>query len=325
MHTHNQPCCRKERRPHVAAVVVTYNRKNLLLECLSGLLAQSTPVDRVYVIDNASTDGTFETLQQSGYLAYPAIQYVRLDSNCGGAGGFAAGMKRAYDDGFDWFWLMDDDVEPYRDGLAQLLEFQHESGCIHGRKQNVDGTPFVWIEQFSPRTVTTKRIADPLFAQGTQSYEINTGCFEGMLVSRDVVARIGFPDPEFFITWDDTFYGYLASRVTRVLYVNAYALQRKIAVKAVDSRMFGNHLLQSPLALFHSHRNRWIIAKKLGTCRLPFWISSARFFVRAVFRELFLVWSVSRAASIVKGAWSGIQCQVQTRLPLPLEPVQPSR
>jgi rhamnopyranosyl-N-acetylglucosaminyl-diphospho-decaprenol beta-1,3/1,4-galactofuranosyltransferase len=42
----------------VAAVVVTYNRKELLRQCLGGILAQTRPVDAIYVVDNASTDGT---------------------------------------------------------------------------------------------------------------------------------------------------------------------------------------------------------------------------------------------------------------------------
>ena len=42
----------------VCAVVVTYNRKNHLLECLEGLRKQTRPIDAIYLVDNASTDGT---------------------------------------------------------------------------------------------------------------------------------------------------------------------------------------------------------------------------------------------------------------------------
>lgn len=295
----------------VAAVVVTFNRKVLLVECIVGLLAQTATPDRIYVIDNASTDGTRDTLQAAGLLDNPKILYVPLRSNMGGAGGFSAGLRSAYSDGYEWFWLMDDDVEPFPDALAQLLEFRYASGCIHGRKQNADGSPFVWIEQFSERTVTTSRISDPLFEKSERAQKINTGCFEGMLVSREVVSRIGFPDTDFFITWDDTYYGYLASRVTTVLYVNVYALRRKLHIGRVDCGMFGERLLQSPLALFHSHRNRWLIAKKLKVNRLPFWFASLSFSLRAVIRELLFVRSISRAAAVLKGVWTGMRLQVQ--------------
>jgi rhamnopyranosyl-N-acetylglucosaminyl-diphospho-decaprenol beta-1,3/1,4-galactofuranosyltransferase len=299
--------------PRLAVVVVTFNRKRLLLECLQGLLAQTRLPDRIYIIDNASTDGTLETLRQSGYLGHHLIQYISLGKNRGGAGGFSAGLKAAYADGYDWFWLMDDDVEPYPDGLAQLLEFRHASGCIHGRRRNADGTPFVWIEHFSERTITTKRIADPLFLMNRDTQTINTGCFEGMLVSRDVVSKIGFPDPDFFITWDDTYYGYLASLVTDVLYVDAFVLKRKLSIGTVESRMCGARFLQSQLALFYSHRNRWLIAKQLRTCRFPFLVASARFVIRALFREIFLVRSLSRSLAVLTGALEGMQYRVNKR------------
>lgn len=300
-------------RPSVAAVVVTYNRKDLLIECLNGLLSQTVLPDRIYVIDNASTDGTAEKLRRVGYFDNPLIRYVPLNSNRGGAGGFSAGLRIAFDDGFDWFWLMDDDVEPYRDGLAQLLAFRNASGCIHGRRTNPDGTPVTWIECFSERTVTTKRIPDPLFLANAQAQPINTGCFEGMLIAREVVSQIGFPDADFFITWDDTYYGYLASRVTTVLYVDAFTLQRKLPVGSVNSFISGRRFIQSQLALFYSHRNRWLIAKKLGVCRWPFWRASTIFLLRALFREIVLVRSAGRAAAIVKGVYNGIRYEVTRR------------
>ena len=51
----------------VAAVVVTYNRKELLMECLEALLRQTRPLQAIYIIDNASTDGTPELLHREGY------------------------------------------------------------------------------------------------------------------------------------------------------------------------------------------------------------------------------------------------------------------
>src|ERR1035441_9411687 len=103
----------------IAAVVVTYNRKALLGECLDALLKQTHPLDAIYVIDNASTDGTKEFLNERGYLRESKIRYVPLPDNTGGAGGFYEGLRHAFEAGFDWFWLMDDDVEPYLDGLEQ--------------------------------------------------------------------------------------------------------------------------------------------------------------------------------------------------------------
>ncbi len=103
----------------VAAVVVTYNRKALLVECLRALLAQTAPVETVHVIDNASTDGTRELLEAEGLL--DRVDYLRLEVNGGSSGGFARGVEVAREGGADWLWIMDDDAEPRPDCLERLL------------------------------------------------------------------------------------------------------------------------------------------------------------------------------------------------------------
>ena len=114
-----------ETKDTVCAVVVTYNRKNLLLECLEALRKQTRPVQAIYLIDNASTDGTPELLLEKKYikklppenLTEPweeefevrnltdgqpiKLHYVRMHQNTGGAGGFHEGVKRAYEKGLN--------------------------------------------------------------------------------------------------------------------------------------------------------------------------------------------------------------------------------
>lgn len=110
----------------VAAVVVTYNRKELLRECLGGILSQTRPVDALIIVDNHSTDGTPESLKQLSFIheipyklndnaeisnvvrstQVPgrdiSVHYVRTRKNIGGAGGFHEGMKRACGKGYNW-------------------------------------------------------------------------------------------------------------------------------------------------------------------------------------------------------------------------------
>lgn len=126
----------------VCAVVVTYNRKKLFLECLEALRKQTRPIQGIYLIDNASTDGTPELLLKEGYIKelppenltgpwekkfeiknlsdgqFIKFYYVRMYKNTGGAGGFYEGVKRAYEKGYDWLWLMDDDAESKEDALV---------------------------------------------------------------------------------------------------------------------------------------------------------------------------------------------------------------
>ena len=109
----------------VAAVVVTYNRVDKLGRVLDSILAQTRPVDRLIVIDNASTDSTPQLL--AVYDDDPRVEVVRLDSNTGGAGGFSAGMERAYERGADWVWIMDDDCYTEESALEKLLAGHSEA------------------------------------------------------------------------------------------------------------------------------------------------------------------------------------------------------
>ena len=103
--------------PKVIAVVVTYNRRDLLLESLAAVLAQTRAPDQVIVVDNASEDGTAAAVRDQ----FPAVHLAELRRNSGGAGGFAGGMALALADGADLIWLMDDDTVPEPGALAALL------------------------------------------------------------------------------------------------------------------------------------------------------------------------------------------------------------
>src|SRR5438046_10042173 len=70
---------------------------------------------------HASTDGTAEMLDEAGFLEDGRIELCRLPTNTGSAGGFHAGMRRAYEAGHAWLWLMDDDGYPAPDCLERLL------------------------------------------------------------------------------------------------------------------------------------------------------------------------------------------------------------
>src|SRR6185295_14348754 len=99
------------------AVVVTHNRRDLLLACLDALAAQTHALEGVTVVDSASTDGTGEALAEAEVRRRIPIDYIRLTRNGGGAEGFHYGLRAALDSGAEWIWLMDDDCEPAPDAL----------------------------------------------------------------------------------------------------------------------------------------------------------------------------------------------------------------
>ncbi len=104
--------------PRVIAVVVTYNRRDLLTQAPSAVLGQSRTPDTVIVIDNASTDGTADLVR----TRFPSVRLAAAQRNTGGAGGFAYGLALALAEEADLVWLMDDDTVPEPGALRAMLD-----------------------------------------------------------------------------------------------------------------------------------------------------------------------------------------------------------
>ena len=185
----------------VIAVVVTYNRKALLLECIHSILKQSYPVDEIVILDNASTDGTSDSLQQAGILANPIVRYVVKETNTGGAGGFYYGSKQAFDDGADWIWMMDDDCFPNPTALEALVEASKtvDPGFLCSMVFNRDGDPCnLPSVSFGPRFT--------YLDQGL--VEVSRATFVSYFIPRASVECCGLPYKEFFIWGDDDEYSF---------------------------------------------------------------------------------------------------------------------
>lgn len=191
----------------IAAVVVTFNRRHLLQECLRGLLAQTRPLDEIIVVDNGSTDQTRVMLIEQ----FPDVTIVALDENLGGAGGFAKGIEFAYAQGHDWIWIMDDDAIPHPEALACLLKVLQNTEV--GRRSEV----FV---SSLPRSRDSEELVWPIKASKgwiselTQSpkgpFEADFLPFLGLLLPAQAVVKVGLPRVDFFVLLDDVEYCYRA-------------------------------------------------------------------------------------------------------------------
>lgn len=194
----------------VAAVVVTFNRKELLAECLDALLRQSRSVDRIIVIDNASTDGTEALLLERDFLAKPQVDYVRLATNIGGAGGFHEGARRAYEAGYDWIWIMDDDAEPELDCLQQLQRAMSvpEAVAVACLPVGSDGIPQYYHRGWMDVCHTDGRVIRAV-TPGELAFQlvsIEHASFVGLAVRREGITAAGLPRAEMFIHYDDLEY-----------------------------------------------------------------------------------------------------------------------
>lgn len=234
----------------VCTVVVTYNRLEFLKECIQGILDQTSPVDKIVIVNNGSTDGTDAYLKT---LQHPQIEIITQE-NLGGAGGFHTGIKRAYELGYEWIWVMDDDVEPFKDCLGNLLQYKDLSKCIQPLRIFSDNNEvFKWEHYFDHRTCMPI-LHHNISLENKDFCYVNTACFEGMLIHRDIVEKIGFPKKEYFIAGDDTEYGILANLYTNVLYTKTAIMYRKRVVVSYKIR---------PLQAYYEYRNLFLLRKNI--------------------------------------------------------------
>ena len=184
----------------IVSIVVTYNRKELLIECLEALKRSSVKTD-ILVVDNASTDGTQDAIKS--YVDGSRIFYLNTEKNIGGAGGFNYGLKKAFNMGYKYFWLMDDDTIVREDSLNEILNAKNiigeNFGFLSSLAEWTDGALCKMNHHYiSPKWNESKN----MLKHGLAQIEIAT--FVSFFTKRDVLTEVGYPIKDFFIWGDDT-------------------------------------------------------------------------------------------------------------------------
>ena len=305
----------------VCAVVVTYNRKDLLLECLEGLLKQTRQIDAIYLIDNASTDGTPEILLDNGYISkLPPkeisepweveidynndilvgsfddgielkeskiknnikIYYVRMDGNTGGAGGFYEGTKRAYDCGYKWLWLMDDDAEPEKHALEKLAAHFNREGIVALSNTVIKPNNEIALTHRGRVDFSTMfpAIQSPIPVEeyGNDEVEIDTASFVGILINRDAIEKIGFPKKEFFIHNDDIEYCLRLMQIGKLLLISDSVIYHKEGAYIDEERIPFEKLWLK----YYGKRNQIWIGRHYATNKIKFYSDIFYFTMKSI-------------------------------------------
>ncbi len=244
----------------LAIVLVTYNRLELLKDCLFSLMNQTYPIDKVIIINNASTDGTIEFL--NGFNDLP-LHIISESCNTGGAGGFYKGVKTAFEQGFDWVFLMDDDVYPEKNCLEKLMKFR--MGAMIAVREDKQGKlverSAIKYDLKNPIFPNPKRnsISD-CYQQRNQMPEtviVDNVAFEGFMIHREIIKKVGFPEPKYFIFYDDVDY---ALRI-RALGYKITAIRDAILVRQLD---FDQKAALNSWKAYYMFRNLFHIHYKFG-------------------------------------------------------------
>lgn len=198
----------------VAAVVVTYNRKQLLQKNIKALLAQTYKkfLD-ILIIDNASTDSTKESIQH--YIDNKDVIYINTGKNLGGAGGFNFGMRRAVELNYKFMWIMDDDTVPTPTALEELLKEDKKLNGDYGFLSS----KVLWKDNSICKMNIQKRTKWQRMRNFDNIQNIQYASFVSFFVPTNVVKKVGLPYKEFFIWSDDWEYSRRISKHYKCKYV----------------------------------------------------------------------------------------------------------
>lgn len=202
-------------KPKTGVIILTFNRLNLLKITICKVLAQTSQLAEVLVVDNNSTDGTREYLN-----SLDTVSTLYLDDNSGPAGGFYEGIKYfAEKSSVDYVWMMDDDFFPFDSCLRILLENTNEETVVF---------PYVREKDFAFRQ--------------------QPGWW-GVLVPMKIIREVGYPRKELFFWSEDTEY-----LQVRIYHQHKYPLKWVSAAKGVHfTKRETNH--RKPWRYYYEIRN----------------------------------------------------------------------
>ena len=103
----------------IGLVICSYNGCEDTVKCIESLLEQTMRDFDIYVVDNASVDGTEEKLRE---LFSDEVQVLRQEENLGGAGGFGAGIDHVAGLGYEYIALMDNDIIVDKIAMEKMLD-----------------------------------------------------------------------------------------------------------------------------------------------------------------------------------------------------------
>ncbi len=243
--------------PRVVAVVVTWNRRDLLEESLDALAAQTHVPIATVVVDNASTDGTGDRLLQR-----TGLDVVTLAENTGGAGGFAVGIEQALVHEPDLVWLLDDDTVPTATAAQELVQAWATYDGPGGRPA-VLASRVVWADgcdhpMNTPRVKPGATFTELAAAAAVGCLPVRSASFVSIMCDADVVLARGLPVADYFL-WNDDF-----EYSTRLIRGRA-GLYSPSSVVVHKTRTFGATDADPGERFFYEVRNKlWLFTRSRG-------------------------------------------------------------
>ena len=232
-----------------SVVIVTYNRRELLEECVSSALNQTLPFHEVIIVDNHSSDGTREYLSRVHSTNRTKVRKIYSNQNTGGAGGFAIGLKNVGRD-TDYVLVIDDDAILYPDFLEQIAKRRIDGVEAYSGTVEVNGKIDVLHRRRMTDMVLMTDYCVPVREYEGPGFFYHRSSFCGLMISIDLLQKIGYPRTDFFIQFDDTEYSHRLLQYTKIYNVNKARIKHKTTIVSNAKLTWKNYYL---------YRNQWYV------------------------------------------------------------------
>lgn len=263
-----------------AVVIVTYNRKQLLQECVRKVEEQRIAPESIIIVNNASTDGTLNYLEELN-RENENVDIINLPHNTGGAGGFAKGIELSLHKDVECLLIIDDDAMIGRDYMQKILQAKHQNPTYRAFAGTVktDGK----IDTYQRRNLQkvgmlSKNCREQEYQQPSFLCDIASFC--GLVVDVGLIKQIGLPHAEYFIWYDDTEYSLRIHQYSKIFVVTEAELNHKA------KQGNGAHPRRYDWKEYYAVRNRLLMVEEHGN----FMDKAVNFFdlfVHVIFRNWF--------------------------------------
>ncbi|KMQ66270.1 glycosyl transferase family 2 [Chryseobacterium angstadtii] len=195
--------------PEIHIIIVTYNAMKWAERCFSSLRKSSVPV-KCIVVDNGSADGTQDYIKNN----FPEVEFIQSQTNLGFGKANNIGIEKAYENGADFFYLMNQDAWIYENSMEEMLKAYNsypnkdEIGIIS--PIHIDGTEKyldIFLDQYIAKNYEKTRMISDLYFQTLKPwYEIHFVNAAHWLLPKKTIESVGGFNPYFFHYGEDDEY-----------------------------------------------------------------------------------------------------------------------
>ncbi|HOJ86259.1 MAG TPA: glycosyltransferase, partial [Elusimicrobiales bacterium] len=230
--------------PKICVLIPTYKR-NSVFDAINSVISQSVKVDEIIIIDNDRNSNIEEVLKDINDIK---ISYYKQKENLGGAGAYSLGIRTAFENGFDFVYAVEDDIICDKQSIEKLINSEVFSDSVV--LSSVVLSPSNEIEKIHHKKLDHYLNQKPVFGDGIKYindlkekyFKIDANSFAGLFIPRKVIEVVGYPDPDYFIWYDDLEYTYRISKK-----FNIYVIRDSFIFHMDDTYFINNNLKTIPV------------------------------------------------------------------------------